>query len=116
MKNINAKGGAAFARSSRARAASDTTDIQVLVAATAKRYALKTGAKFLEVNLDVTTPIYAKFGGNTVVAAVPVADDITGTAPFVVKSGDTLTIPDGVTHVSLIASANTVVSIASFNL
>jgi hypothetical protein len=117
MRNLNAKGGAAYARSVFARAASDTNDVQVLAANTAKKYTLKTGAKFLEFHADVTTPIYARFGLTGVVAAaVPVADDITSAAVTIIKSGQTVAIPDGATHVSLISTPAAVVSIASFGL
>ncbi|QIG76050.1 hypothetical protein EVC24_029 [Rhizobium phage RHph_I4] len=117
MQKINSKGGSAFVRSTFARAAADTNDIQALSAGTAKRYALKTGAEMLEFHFDVTTaPVYAKFGNSTVTAAVPVADDITGGAPIIIRSGQTLAVPVGATHVSLIAAGATVVSIASFAL
>ena len=117
MKNLNAKGGAAYARSVFARAASDTNDVQALSANTVKKYALKAGAKFLEIHTDVSTPIYGRFGLTGVTpAAVPAADDVTGNAVILIRSGHVLAIPDGATHLSLISTPAAVVSIASFGL
>jgi hypothetical protein len=86
--------------------ADDYVDARVLAASTAERHTIPTGAKFVVFSADAT--FYAKFGDVTVTAAVPAADVTDGTGSSV--NPEAREIPSGVTHISLIATAATVVT------
>jgi hypothetical protein len=88
-------------------APSDTVMARVLAAGVAELVAVPAGAAV--VNFAATTDFYAKFGTSGVVAAVPAADVTDGTAS--VLNPGTRVIPDGLTHISVIASAAGVVTL-----
>jgi len=90
--------------------ASDYIDARVLAAATAERHTIPTGARYVVFSADAT--FYAKFGDVAVTAAVPAADITDGTASAV--NPEAREIPSGVTHISLIAAAATVVTMSFY--
>ncbi len=90
--------------------AGDYIDARVLAAATAERHQIPTGAKYVVFAADAT--FYARFGDSSVTAAVPAADVTDGTGSMV--NPEAREIPSGVTHISLIASAATVVTMAFY--
>lgn len=90
--------------------AGDYIDVRVLAAATAERHTIPTGAKYVVFSADAT--FYARFGDVTVTAAVAAADVTDGTGSMV--NPEAREIPSGVTHISLIASAATVVTMSFY--
>ena len=87
---------------------SDTIDARVLASNTAERHTSPTGALF--VSFSATGDFYALFGTSGVTAAVPGSDVTDGTASEL--NPNARRIPDGVTHISLIAPEATVVTLA----
>lgn len=79
----------------------DYVDARVLAAGTAKRHTVPEGARF--VSFSATVDFFALFGASDVTAAVPSTDVTDGTAPELNPMARK--IPDGVTHISLIAEA-----------
>lgn len=90
--------------------ASDYVDCRVLAAATAERHTVPSGARYVSFSADGT--FYAKFGNSSVTAAVPATDVTDGTGSVI--NPEVREIPSAVTHISLIASAATVVSLSFF--
>lgn len=90
--------------------ASDYIDVRVLAAATAERHTIPSGAKYVVFSAD--GPFYAKFGDSGVTAAIAAADVTDGTGSTV--NPEAREIPSGVTHISLIAVAATVVSLSFY--
>lgn len=79
----------------------DYVDARVLAANTAERHTIPAGANF--VNFSGDGDFWAKFGDNTVTAAIPSGDVTDGSAPML--NPGTRRIPKGVTSISLIAGA-----------
>ena len=90
--------------------AGDYIDARVLAASTAERHIVPTGARYVVFSADAT--FYAKFGDSNVTAAIPAADVTDGTGSMV--NPETREIPSGVTHISLIAVAATIVTMAFY--
>lgn len=80
---------------------SDAPVAIVLAAGSSKAVAVPAGAAF--VALSFTGDVWARFGAAGVAAAVPTADVTNGSAP--VLNPDARRIPDGATHLALIAEA-----------
>jgi len=98
------------ARAAYAPPPSNFIDARVLGVATAERHTLPTGAK--KVIFSADTNFYALFGDSTVVAAIPAADVVNGSAPEL--NPESREIPDGVTHVSLISPAAGIVTLSFY--
>ena len=90
--------------------ASDYIDCRVLAATTAERHTIPSGARYVIFAADGT--FYARFGDSSVTAAIPAADVTDGTGSMI--NPEAREIPSAVTHISLIASAATVVTLAFF--
>jgi hypothetical protein len=80
---------------------SDAPIAVVLAAGASKAVAVPADARF--VGFSFTGDVWARFGAAGVSAAVPAADVADGTAP--VLNPDARRIPDGATHVALVADA-----------
>jgi hypothetical protein len=87
---------------------SDHVDAAVLAADTATRMAVPTGAAY--VMFSATGGFYAKWGDSSVTAAAPDDDVTDGSGSELNPAGRR--IPEGATHVSLIASADAVVTLS----
>jgi len=91
----------------------DYVDVRVLAANTAERHTLPTEANF--VSFSANADFYARFGDNTVVAAIAGADVTDGTGSMMNPGIRQLPLAgtplaEVFTHVSLIAPAATIVT------
>ncbi len=85
----------------------------VLAANVAEVQAIPAGARF--VIFSATDHFFARFGtSSAITAAVPVADVTDGTAPELNPAARQ--IPDGATHIALIASAATTVVLSFYGI
>jgi hypothetical protein len=88
---------------------SDTINTRVLAANTVEVATIPAGAKFVSFSAD--GDFWAKFGtGSGVTAAVPSADITDGTSPEL--NSTQRRIPDGMTHIALVAGAARIVNLA----
>lgn len=86
---------------------SDYVDARVLGAGANEVHAIPAGAAF--VNFSADGDFYVKFGtSNAVTAAVPAADVTDGSAPIL--NPGSRRIPNGATHIALIAAAARVIT------
>ncbi len=91
----------------------DYVDARVLGAGAAERHTIPTSPikpKYVVFSGDGN--FYALFGDSTVTAAIPAADVTDGTAPEL--NPEAREIPAGATHISLIASAATVITMSFY--
>lgn len=79
----------------------DYVDARVLAANTSEVFAIPAGARY--VVFSFTADFWAKFGTSGVTAAVPSADMTDGAAPELNPAARR--IPDGITHLALVAEA-----------
>lgn len=91
--------------------ASDVIHARVLDASAVERVAIPSGAKF--VNFSATGDFFARFGGSASIGATLPTTDITdGTSPELNPASRR--IVDGMTHIALIASATTTVTLSFY--
>ncbi len=95
-------------RGSLAPVQADTIDARVLAAGAAEVHAVPTGAQ--HVLFSATGDFFAKFGASGVAAAVPAADVTNGSAPELNPAARR--VPDGATHVALVAPAACTVTLS----
>ncbi len=89
---------------------SDQVDAQVLSANTAARHTVPDGARY--VLFAALGDFWAKFGDGTVTAVIPAGTVADGSAPE--PNPAARQIPEGATHISLIATAATTVTLAFY--
>lgn len=89
---------------------SDAVDARALAAGIAERHAIPAGSHF--VLFSATGDFFAKFGDSSVTAAVPSADVVDGSAAELNPAARA--VPAGTTHVSLVADADCLVTLAFY--
>jgi hypothetical protein len=96
-----------FARRNSIPEGSGFIDARVLAANTSEAHAVPAGARY--VNFSANADFYARFQSDNTAITVPAADVTNGSAPAF-KPG-MREIPEGTTHILLIAPATTVVTL-----
>jgi hypothetical protein len=87
--------------------ASDHVDARVLAATTSEAHEIPEGARW--VNFSANADFYARFQEDGTAIAIPSADVTDGTAP--VLNMGAREIPEGATHIVMIAPAATIVTL-----
>ncbi len=90
---------------------SDAIDVRVLLANTAERHQVPTDAKWVIMSGNVD--FYAKFGTDTVTAAVPSVDVTDGSASE--QNPEAREIVTGITHISLISASAAIITLSWYS-